>query len=240
MSEKELIEISQKNLKLDVTKEILEKLKKYCDFLLEYNQHTNLTAIKTPELVYLKHFYDSLTIHKAIEFQKNQKVLDIGTGAGFPGIIIAIMNPCVEVHLLDSNHKKIAFLNDLINKLDLQNVKTIYARSEEYAKDHIEEYDIITSRAVAELRILIEVSFPMLKIDGLLVAMKSSIEEELKESMGILEKVYGSVEQIENFSLPNNAGLRNIIKIKKEKKTPNIYPRSYATILKKALKKQEL
>ena len=107
MSEKELIEISQKNLKLDVTKEILEKLKKYCDFLLEYNQHTNLTAIKTPELVYLKHFYDSLTIHKAIEFQKNQKVLDIGTGAGFPGIIIAIMNPCVEVHLLDSNHKKI-------------------------------------------------------------------------------------------------------------------------------------
>lgn len=240
MSEKELIQKAKEDLNLDLSPEVIQKLKQYCDFLLEYNKHTNLTAIKTPELVYLKHFYDSLTLQKVVQFQENQKVLDIGTGAGFPGMIIAITNPNVEVHLLDSNHKKIDFLNELIQKLDLSNVKTIHERSEEYAKKHIEEYDIITSRAVAELRILIEISFPLLKITGLFIAMKSSIEDELKDSEGILESVFGNIEQIENFSLPNDSGIRNIIKIKKMKKTPNTYPRSYATILKKTLKKQQL
>ena len=107
MNEKELILKVKEDLNLDLSTEVIQKLKLYCNFLLEYNEHTNLTAIKTPELVYLKHFYDSLTLQKVIQFQENKKVLDIGTGAGFPGMIIAITNPNVEVHLLDSNHKKI-------------------------------------------------------------------------------------------------------------------------------------
>ncbi|MCI8467221.1 MAG: 16S rRNA (guanine(527)-N(7))-methyltransferase RsmG [Bacilli bacterium] len=237
MTEETFKDQIKKELNLDLSPQIIINLKKYCAFLLEYNEHTNLTAIKTPEEVYLKHFFDSLTITKILHIEKNQKILDIGTGAGFPGLVLAICFPNLEVHLLDSNNKKINFLNEIIKILNLQNVKTIYNRTEEYAKTNQEQYDVITSRAVAELRILIETSFPLLKRNGLLLAMKSNVEEEIKNSEGILSQIYGSIEHIEKFSLPFDTGLRTIIKIKKLASTPSTYPRAYATILKKPLKK---
>ena len=215
MSEEIFLSQLKKELHLELSLQSQNNLKSYCDFLLEYNKHTNLTAIKTKEEVYLKHFYDSLTLTKVLDLKDSFKILDIGTGAGFPGLVLAICFPNIQVHLLDSNNKKINFLNEIIQKLKLSNVQTIYQRTEEYAQNHIEEYDIITSRAVAELRILIETSFPLLKINGVLLAMKSNIEEELKNAEGIISKISASVEQIENFSLPFNTGLRNIIKIKK-------------------------
>lgn len=237
MTEEMFLNKIKEDLEIELSSEIQEQLKGYCNFLLEYNTHTNLTAIKTKEEVYLKHFYDSLTIVKVLDLNKPLKILDIGTGAGFPGLVLAICFKEIEVHLLDSNNKKIKFLNEMIAKINIKNVKTIHDRTENLANIKKEEYDFITSRAVAQLRILIETSFPLLKVNGSLIAMKSSIEEEIKSSEGILIQINGVIEKIENFSLPLNAGERNIIKIKKLQSTPKNYPRAYATILKKPLKK---
>jgi len=231
-----LIEIQKLNIVL--SEEQKDLLKEYANFLLEYNQHTNLTAIKTINEVYLKHFYDSLTLVKIIDLTKELKILDIGTGAGFPGLVLAICFPNITVHLLDSNQKKITFLNQVIQKLSLKNVKTIYQRVEDFAKDQIETYDIITSRAVAELRILLEISFSILKINGTFIAMKSSIEKEMQDSMDTIDILGGNLEEINSFELPKAAGKRNLIKIKKIKETPKEYPRRYSTILKKTLKKK--
>lgn len=235
MNEQEFIN-SLKGLNIEITEEQQKKLKCYAEELLKYNEHTNLTAIKTIPDVYLKHFYDSLTLSKLVKWKEGQKLLDIGTGAGFPGLVLAIVFPYINVDLLDSNHKKIDFLNQIIEKLQLKNVHTIYERSENYTKNQIEKYDYITSRAVAELRILIEISFPALKIGGEFLAMKSSLEEEKRNAEGTIFALKGQIEDEIAFNLPKNAGKRTIIKIKKIAKTPEEYPRAYPTILKKALK----
>lgn len=238
MNEELFLKKIKEDLKIELSEQAINSLQKYCTFLLEYNKHTNLTAIKNPEEVYLKHFYDSLTLNRVIELQKKQRILDIGTGAGFPGLVLAICFPNLEVELLDSNNKKITFLNEMIEKLQIKNAKTIYTRTEEFAKQISEKYDVITSRAVAELRILIETSFSLLKVNGYFIAMKSKIEEELKNAEGILHHIFGNIEQIDTFHLPLDSGKRSIIKIQKTQQTPRIYPRAYATILKKTLKKQ--
>ncbi len=238
MTEQELIE--QLNiLGINVTLEQKNKLKDYASFLLEYNQHTNLTAIRTIEEVYLKHFYDSLTLVKMHHFQ-NEKILDIGTGAGFPGMILAIIFPTTNVFLLDSNHKKIDFLNELIKKLSLNNVTTIYDRAENYVKNNREIFDIVTTRAVSELRILLELSIPALKVGGYFLGMKAKLEEELevaKDTILILNsKIINKIE----FDLPKEKGKRTILKIRKEKQTKEEYPREYRVILKKTLKNKNI
>lgn len=223
-------------LRVVVKEKQFNQLKEYARLLLEYNEHTNLTAIKTLEGVYLKHFFDSLTITKIVNFE-NEKLLDIGTGAGFPGLVLAIIFPNLQIDLLDSNHKKIDFLNQAIKELNLKNVQTIYARSEDYVKNHKEEYDYVTSRAVAELRILLEISLPSLKIGGSFLAMKSSLDEELTSALDTIDILNSHIKNKIEFTLPIEAGKRTIIEIQKDKKTPDIYPRAYNTILKKALKK---
>lgn len=237
MNEQEF-KVEIQKLDIDITESQLEKLREYSNFLIEYNSHTNLTAIKEPNEIYLKHFYDSLTLQKVINLKDSKKLLDIGTGAGFPGMVLAIMFPNLTVHLMDSNHKKIDFLEELITRLQLKNVKTIYARSEEYAKLHKEEYDIVTSRAVAELRILLEISFPLLKLNGNFIAMKSLVEEEIACAKDTIDILGGNLEECITFELPNQTGKRTIVKIKKIKVTPLMYPRNYGTIRKKALKKK--
>ena len=235
MSEQEFIkELSEIGLKL--TSESISKLNRYNDFLLEYNTHTNLTAIKTKEEVYLKHFYDSLTLTKVVNLERGT-LLDVGTGAGFPGLVLGIVFPNLEVTLLDSNNKKIEFLNKCIKLLDLKNVKTVYERAEKYTSCHREEYDYVTSRAVAELRILIELNTPALKVNGLFIAMKANIDEELSSSQNTLKKLNCTVDQKIEFDLPNNAGHRTILTIKKNSKTDLIYPREYSKIKKHALLK---
>ncbi len=236
MNEKEFIDYT-KEIGIEITTKQLEQLSLYADFLLEYNKHTNLTAIKTIEEVYLKHFYDSLTLMKITDFKANNKLLDIGSGAGFPGLILAICYPELNIDLLDSNHKKIDFLNQMIEKLQLKNVKTIYERSEEYVQKNRNKYDYITARAVAELRILVEISLPSLKIGGYFLAMKGNLEEELNNATDAIELLNGQIVSKIEFELPNSSGKRTILKIEKQKESPHIYPRSYNMIVKKALKK---
>ena len=166
-----------KKLNINLTEEQIDKLDEYANFLLEYNQYTNLTAIKTKEEVYLKHFYDSLTLIKIANLTEG-KLLDVGTGAGFPGLVLAIAFPKLEVTLLDSNNKKIAFLDECIQKLKISNATTVYDRAENYTRTHREQFDFVTSRAVAELRILLELNIPALKINGEFLVMKANVEEE--------------------------------------------------------------
>lgn len=212
----------------------LKQLDEYANYLLEYNTHTNLTALKTLEEVYLKHFYDSLTLCKIYNFA-SESILDVGTGAGFPGLVLAIVFPNLKVTLLDSNTKKITFLNECIKRLNLKNVEAINSRAEEYTKVHREEYDLVTSRAVSSLRILLELNIPSLKVGGYFLAMKGNVSEELEEAKSTFQKLFSKMEEQQEFELPLDAGHRTLIKIKKEEITPLLYPREYSKIKKKAL-----
>ena len=219
-------------LNISVTQENLASLARYKDLLVEYNKKFNLTAIKSDEEIYLKHFYDSLTLIKAYSLNGNLKLLDIGTGAGFPGIVLKIFYPDLELTLLDSNHKKIAFLEVVIKELNLKNVTCINSRAENLPKTYREYFDIVTSRAVAHLRILLELSIPYLKVGGKLIAMKGLSEEEIKESAKILEKLASTIVDTIKFNLPIEGSNRSLVIIQKNKKTNEIYPRSYDKIVK--------
>ncbi len=228
MTEEEFITELTK-LNIEVTPEKLDQLKEYASFLLEYNQHTNLTAIRDINEVYLKHFYDSLTIVKAINLKEVNTLLDIGTGPGFPGMVLKIIYPHLQITLMDSNNKKINFLKALAQELNL-NVEIIYGRAEEFIVNRREYYDVVTSRAVASLDILAELSIPYVKTNGLFVAMKSNYQEELQATLPILKKLDSKVEKIEKFSLPKIEANRAIICIRKEKATNHKYPRNYNQI----------
>ena len=228
MTEEEFITELTK-LNIEVTPEKLDQLKEYASFLLEYNQHTNLTAIRDINEVYLKHFYDSLTIVKAINLKEVNTLLDIGTGPGFPGMVLKIIYPHLQITLMDSNNKKINFLKALAQELNL-NVEIIYGRAEEFIVNRREYYDVVTSRAVASLDILAELSIPYVKTNGLFVAMKSNYQEELQATLPILKKLDSKVEKIEKFSLPKIEANRAIICIRKEKATDHKYPRNYNQI----------
>ena len=224
-----------KELGIELTEEMLQKLNDYADFLLEYNTHTNLTAIKTKEEVYLKHFYDSLTLTKIANL-KEGTLLDVGTGAGFPGLVLAIVFPNLEVTLLDSNNKKITFLNECIAKLQIKNAQTVYSRAEDYTKVHRESFDFVTSRAVANLRILLELNIPAIKVNGHFLVMKGNLEEELEDSKNTMQVLSCKIIRQEEFNLPKNGGTRTLLNIQKTKETDQKYPRTYDKIKKKALK----
>lgn len=227
--------------KIDIypTSEVLEKLSIYYEELIKYNSHTNLTSITEKKDVYLKHFYDSLTLVKSIDFKGKNKVLDIGSGAGFPGLVLKIFFPEIELVLLDSNRKKTDFLNLMIQKLELSNVEVIKERAEDYVKQARESFDIVTSRAVAKTRVLCEISLPYLKNNGYLIIMKASDEvtkSELEESKKTINILNSKIERIVSFNLPIENSQRNIIVIKKLDNINIIYPRTYDKILKKPLK----
>lgn len=222
-------------LNINLTIDQLKKFLIYKDFLIEYNAHTNITSIKNEKDIFLKHFYDSLTINKFIK--NGFKVLDIGTGAGFPSIPLAIINENTNFVLLDSNNKKTKFLNELQKKLNLKNVTIVNLRAEDYVHNHKCEFDIVTSRAVAKLHILSELSIPALKINGLFIPLKSSVSEEYPLFLDALEELNGEISLKEEFYLPVENSLRTIIVVKHIDKTNSIYPRTYDKILKKPLKK---
>ncbi len=229
-TEKFISELSKLNIK--PTDQNLKDLAKYKDLLIEYNQKFNLTAIKTDKEIYLKHFYDSLTLSKALDLSKDLKLLDIGTGAGFPGLVLKIFYPALEVTLLDSNHKKIMFLETVIKELNLKNITCLKSRAESLPKEFREYFDIVTSRAVSNLRILSELSIPYLKVGGKLIAMKGTPDEEIKESKTILSKLDSKITNVIKFNLPLEESNRSLIIIEKLKKTNNIYPRNYDKIVK--------
>lgn len=224
-----------KKLGVEINSERLAKLEIYCEFLKEYNRHTNLTAIKEDEDIYLKHFYDSLTILKAIDLERYQTLLDVGSGAGFPGVVLKIFYPHLLVTLIDSNNKKTKFLQELIQRIDI-NIEIVNDRVENFAKHNLNKFDIVTSRAVANLRVLAEISLPLVKLSGYFVPMKGSIENELDEAKETIEIMNGKILKNVDFDLFNNSGLRNILVIEKIKSSLISDLRSYDKIIKKPLK----
>ena len=206
----------------------IENFYKYMNLLLEWNEKMNLTAITEPNEVILKHFIDSLTIANLIE--KDQKVIDVGTGAGFPGIPLSIVKE-ENITLLDSLNKRIIFLEEVINKLELKNIKAVHARVEEFAKNkkERESYDIATSRAVAPLNVLLEYLLPLVKLNGICICMKGSNTEEIEEAKNALKILGGEIEKIEKITLPESDITRNIVIVKKVKETPLKYPRKPGT-----------
>ena len=231
---KEIFIEELKKIGINITQEELNKLNKYYELLIEENKKYNLTAITEKQDVYLKHFYDSLTIVKAINLN-NQYLCDVGTGAGFPGIVIKIFFPNIKIDLLDATSKKCNFLNMVINKLNLKNISVINMRAEEYSRENREKYDIVISRAVAPLKHLLEYSVPMLKINGIFIAMKSDITTEMINIENYYKKLYLTDEKIISFKLPIELSNRTIYTVNKIKKTPTLYPRMYNQIKKKEI-----
>lgn len=223
-----------KKLNINISVDILQKLDEYFHLLVEENSKYNLTTITEESQVYLKHFYDSLSIVKSINL-KDQYILDIGTGAGFPGLVLKIVYPNLKIDLMDSTTKKCLFLQKVIDKLELKNINVINARAEEYSKLNREKYDIVTSRAVAPLKHLLEYSIPLLKVNGNFISLKSNIEEEIKNIQNYYQKLYLNNEEIIKFFLPYENSLRTIYKVTKYKVTPMIYPRQYSQIKKKEI-----
>lgn len=214
-----------KKLGIELTSQQLEKLNQFYKLLISWNQKMNLTRIIEKEDVYLKHFYDSLTLSKVIDLKQDLTLCDVGSGAGFPGIVLKICFPNLKITLLDSLQKRVNYLNEIIKELDLKNIEAIHTRAEDYAKQNREKFDIVTARAVANLKILSELCIPMVKVNGLFIAMKANIEEEIENSTEILKKLDSKIEKIETFYLPIENSIRNIIMIQKQKTTNNLYPR---------------
>lgn len=210
------------NIELEDVK--IEKFYNYMNLLLEWNEKINLTAITEPNEVILKHFIDSATIIKYIE--NNMSIVDVGTGAGFPGIPLNIIKNNAKYTLVDSLNKRINFLNEVIEKVDLQNIITVHSRIEDFAKNNKEKFDIATSRAVASLNVLLEYLLPLVKVGGICICMKgSNAKEEIENASKSLEILGGKIEKIEEIILPNSDIVRNIIIVRKIKSTPNKYPR---------------
>lgn len=214
-----------KKLGIELTSQQLEKLNQFYELLISWNQKMNLTRIIEKEDVYLKHFYDSLTLSKVIDLKQDLTLCDVGSGAGFPGIVLKICFPNLKITLLDSLQKRVNYLNEIIKELDLKNIEAIHTRAEDYAKQNREKFDIVTARAVANLKILSELCIPMVKVNGLFIAMKANIEEEIENSTEILKKLDSKIEKIETLYLPIENSIRNIIMIQKQKTTNNLYPR---------------
>ena len=233
MSEKEFV-IELEKLGISVSNEQLNKLEEYYNLLISYNEKVNLTRITLKEEVYLKHFYDSITLIKSIDLNKELSVCDVGTGAGFPGLVLKIIFPKLKITLVDALNKRIVFLNEVISKLELTNIVAIHERAEDFIRKNIEKYDLITCRAVSKLSIISELCIPGVKINGFFIPMKANIDDEILDTK-YLEKLGGKIENIISFKLPNQEINRTLIIIKKLKASNNIYPRNYDKILKRPL-----
>lgn len=233
---KELMKSNLKELNIELSQKQLEQFYNYMNILIKWNEVMNLTNITEPVEIIQKHFVDSLTILK--EIGNSSKIIDVGTGAGFPGIPIKIAFPETKVILLDSLNKRIKFLNEVIEKLQLKNIETIHGRAEEIAQNklHREKYDIAVARAVAPLNVLSEYLLPFVRVDGYAICMKGSKgKEEVKDAEKSIEILGGKVLNIEEFCLPKTEMERTIVKIEKVKNTDKKYPRKAGTPSKEPL-----
>ncbi len=224
-----------KELGIEINDDILHKLDVYCKFLMEYNEHTNLTAIRNEQDIYLKHFYDSLTICRVINLNEIESLMDIGTGAGFPGMVLKIFFPKLKVILVDSNNKKTKFLMELKEKLNVDRIEIINNRVENLLSRFINSIDVVTARAVTNLPILTELALPFVKKGKYFIAMKGNSSEEIDISMYAIESMNGKLEKIDNFELYGDNGNRSLIKIIKIKDTEIKNVRTYEKIVKKPL-----
>ena len=227
------------NIGMDFNEEKYEKFITYKNLLQEWNEKINLTAITEDEEVIKKHFIDCIKAFSTEEFKNAKTVIDVGTGAGFPGLPIAIMRDDVEVTLLDSLNKRINFLDTVARAIKLENITTIHSRAEDGArqKDLRESFDIATSRAVANMAVLSEFCLPYVKVGGHFIALKGPmINEELDESRSAIGTLGGKVVAVVEVNIEGTDLKHNLVIIKKVKETPKTYPRKAGTITKKPLK----
>lgn len=229
----ENFEILLKDNDISLNEKQYEQLQIYCDFLQQYNEKVNLTAITETDQIYDKHFFDCLLL--AGKYQLNGKIADIGSGAGFPGVIIALYNPEAEVTLLEPIGKKATFLSLLCEKLQLENVRVFSQRAEDFVKDNRESFDFATARAVAALNILDEICLPLLKDGGHFLAMKGpKAYEEIQQAENGLKILNSHVCTVQEFEL-SDSQKRIIVDIQKDKAIAPKYPRVYGQIKKKPL-----
>ncbi len=221
-------EINKLNIHLSENQ--LNQLEEYYNLLIEYNEKVNLTRITEKEDVYLKHFYDSLTLIKAIDLTKGLTICDIGTGAGFPGIVLKICFPQLKVTLVETLQKRVRFLYLVKEKLNLKDLFICKERAEIFATNNRNKYDLVTSRAMARLNILNEMCIPLVKVNGYFIPMKGSIEGELEEASNSIKELNSELENIISFTLPIENSIRNLVIIKKIGDNKTKYPRSYSEI----------
>lgn len=225
-------------LGINYTQNDIEKFLKYYNLLIERNKVMNLTAITEFDDVVSKHFLDSLSIVKVMDFSNIESMIDVGTGAGFPGIPIKIMFPDIKVTLLDSLNKRIKFLGDVAEELELNKIDMYHGRAEELGRnvEHREKYDLCVSRAVANLSSLSEYCLPFVKVNGRFVSYKSGdCDKEIEESENAINKLSGNIEKVEKFNLPYSDISRSFVSIVKVKKISDSYPRKSGIPLKKPL-----
>ena len=221
--------------KMQIEVKNIEKFYKYMQLLLEWNEKINLTTIVEPEQIIVKHFLDSLTIKKYIEDEKN--IIDVGTGAGFPGMPLAIEKNN-NITLLDSLNKRINFLNDVKEKIGLENVVTVHSRAEDAAKDkkYRECFDYAVSRAVAPMNVLLEYLLPFVKVGGKVICMKGpNVKEEMDNSEKVAKILGGKIEKVEELEIPEIDMKRTVVIVKKIEKTSSKYPRKAGTPSKEPL-----
>lgn len=224
-----------KKIGINITAEQINLLDKFYNLLIEWNEKINLTTITNYEEVYLKHFYDSLTLFKEVNLNEEITLCDVGSGAGFPGIVLKICFPNLKITLVDSLQKRVNYLNEIINELGLKGITAVHSRMEDFSKLNEEKFDLITARAVANMNVLLEISVRALKINGNLVLMKANCEEELKKCHSALEKLSCNILNINEFKLPKEESKRTLIKIIKNSKTNTKYPRTIDKIKKQPL-----
>lgn len=221
------------------TDEQINKLYKYIQLLIDWNNNINLTAITNEEDIILKHFIDSAVVNRYLA--NAECLIDVGTGAGFPGLVLKITNPDLNVTLLDALNKRVNFLNEVILEDSLENIVALHGRAEEFGQDmqHREQYDVVVSRAVANMNVLLEYMMPFVKVNGLCICMKSvSVNEEIENAKNVINLLGGQLESIDKIYLKdkNNEVLeRDIVIIRKVTPTDNIYPRNSKKINKKPL-----
>lgn len=216
----------------------LEQFEQYFTLLVEWNEKMNLTGITERSAVYEKHFYDSLTLIQAVDFNALFSLADIGSGAGFPSIPLAIAFPHLKVTIIDSLAKRIRFLDEVTSHLNLSGVSSLHSRAEDAArlKDHRDRYDIVTARAVARMAVLNEFCLPFVRVGGVFLAMKGSdIAEELEESRFSARILQGEIREIKQLHLPSEGSVRHLIVVEKLRATPASYPRKAGIPLKSPL-----
>lgn len=227
-----MLSLTESYIKLD--DEAVKRLERYAELLVEWNEKMNLTAITDPEGIAVKHFADCLSIFKYADIKEGASVIDVGTGAGFPGVVMKIARPDIKLTLLDSLAKRITFLDELCKELGLE-VTTVHSRAEDGAVKFREQYDFAVARAVANMRVLSEYCMPYVKVGGTFIAMKgASAAEELDQSLNAIKLLGGELSKFDMFSL-EDSGQRGIIQVKKISQTSTKYPRNPAKISKQPL-----